>query len=72
MAAKAKPRRIALYAGMFDPVTLGHLDIIQRAVKFVDHLVIGIAVASPKKPLFTLKERVDMLRRETAPLAGDG
>ena len=67
-----KPRRVGLYPGMFDPVTLGHTDIIQRAVKLVDHLVIGIAKDSPKKPLFSLKERTDMLRRETAPLAGGG
>ena len=48
------------------------MDIIQRAVKLVDHLVIGLATDSPKKPLFSLKERAQMLRRETAPLAGDG
>lgn len=70
--ATTKPRRIGLYPGMFDPVTLGHSDIIQRAVKLVDHLVIGIAAKSPKKPLFTLKERTKMLEHETAPLAGDG
>jgi len=70
--ATNSPRRVALYPGMFDPVTLGHLDIIQRAVKLVDHLVIGIAKDSPKTPLFDLQERSEMLRRETARFAGDG
>ena len=69
---KNSKNRIGLYPGMFDPMTLGHMDIIQCAVKLVDHLVIGIAKESPKKPLFTLKERTEMLRRETAPLAGAG
>lgn len=72
MATKNSTRHVGLYPGMFDPVTLGHMDIIQRAVKLVDHLVIGIAADSPKKPLFNLKERSQMLRRETAPLAGNG
>ncbi|HVZ69046.1 MAG TPA: pantetheine-phosphate adenylyltransferase [Rhizomicrobium sp.] len=66
-----KPR-IGLYPGTFDPVTLGHLDIIKRAVKLVDHLVIGVATNASKTPLFTLKERLEMLRHETAPLQGDG
>lgn len=65
-------RRVGLYPGTFDPVTLGHLDIIKRAVKLVDHLVIGVATNASKTPLFTLKERLEMLRHETAPLAGDG
>ena len=47
-----------LYPGTFDPVTLGHLDIIQRAVKLVDHLVIGVATNASKSPIFTLDERV--------------
>jgi pantetheine-phosphate adenylyltransferase len=64
--------RIGLYPGTFDPVTLGHLDIIERAVKLVDHLVIGIANNPSKTQAFAIKERVAMMRRETAPLAGDG
>ncbi len=65
-------QRIGLYPGTFDPVTLGHLDIIKRAVKLVDHLVIGVATnARPRRRLFTLAERVEMLRHEAAPLAGD-
>ena len=65
-----KPKkRVGLYPGTFDPVTLGHLDIIKRAVKLVDHLVIGVATNASKEPLFTLKERKAMLEREAAPLA---
>src|SRR6201996_8722332 len=56
--------RIGLYPGTFDPVTLGHLDIIQRAVKLVDHLVIGVATNASKTPLFTLEERVAMVKAE--------
>lgn len=65
----AGKKRIGLYPGTFDPVTLGHLDIIKRAVKLVDHLVIGVATNASKAPLFTLKERRDMLVREAKPLA---
>jgi pantetheine-phosphate adenylyltransferase len=61
--------RIGLYPGTFDPVTLGHLDIIKRAVKLVDHLVIGVATNPSKEPLFTLEERKEMLEREAQPLA---
>jgi pantetheine-phosphate adenylyltransferase len=64
------PRRTALYPGTFDPVTLGHLDIVQRAVKLVDHLVIGIANNPSKNQAFTLEERIEMMRRETAPFSG--
>jgi pantetheine-phosphate adenylyltransferase len=62
--------RIGLYPGAFDPVTLGHLDIIKRAVKIVDRLVIGVAIASSKTPLFTLEERCAMLSDEAQRLAG--
>jgi pantetheine-phosphate adenylyltransferase len=62
--------RIGLYPGTFDPVTNGHLDIIGRAVKLVDRLVIGVAINSDKAPMFSLEERVDMVMREAAPLAG--
>jgi pantetheine-phosphate adenylyltransferase len=64
--------RIGLYPGTFDPVTLGHLDIIKRAVKLVDHLVIGVANNPSKTQVFSIEERLAMLRSETAPLAGDG
>jgi pantetheine-phosphate adenylyltransferase len=58
-----------LYPGTFDPVTLGHLDIIKRAVKLVDHLVIGVATNDAKAPLFSLEERVAMVKGEAEKLA---
>jgi len=57
--------RRAIYPGSFDPVTNGHLDIIGRAVKLVDKLVIGVAVDTGKAALFSLEERMDILREET-------
>lgn len=56
--------RIGLYPGTFDPVTHGHLDIIQRACVLVDRLVIGVAINRDKGPLFTLEERVGMIEAE--------
>ena len=61
--------RIGLYPGTFDPVTLGHLDIIQRATVLVDRLVIGVAINRDKGPLFSLEERVAMIEAECAALA---
>ena len=61
--------RVGLYPGTFDPVTNGHLDIIGRAVKLVDKLVIGVAVNIGKGPLFSLEERVAILEEETAHLS---
>lgn len=58
--------RTGLYPGTFDPVTNGHLDIIGRAVKLVDRLVIGVAVNKDKQPLFDLDTRVRMLEEECA------
>ena len=58
--------RIGLYPGTFDPVTNGHMDIIGRAVKLVDKLVIGVAQNDAKGPLFSTAERVEMLRLEVA------
>lgn len=63
--------RIGLYPGTFDPVTNGHMDIIGRAVKLVDRLVIGVARNDDKGPLFTTDERVEMLRAEVQGLGGD-
>jgi pantetheine-phosphate adenylyltransferase len=60
--------RVGLYPGTFDPITNGHLDIIGRAVKLVDKLVIGVAVNSGKGPLFSLDERVEMVMQETTHL----
>ena len=61
--------RIGLYPGTFDPVTLGHLDIVKRAVKLVDTLVIGVAINAAKDPMFSLDERVAMLKAEAGKLA---
>lgn len=58
--------RIGLYPGTFDPVTLGHIDIIQRALALVDRLVIGVAINRDKGPMFRLEERVEMLQSECA------
>jgi len=60
--------RTGLYPGSFDPVHNGHLDIIGRAVKLVDKLVIGVAVDTGKVPMFSLDERLEILREETEPL----
>jgi len=65
-------RRIGLYPGTFDPPTNGHIDIFGRAMKLVDELVIGVAVNEAKKPLFTLDERVAMVKAECAKLNGPG
>ena len=61
--------RIGLYPGTFDPITLGHLDIIQRASALVDRLVIGVAINRDKGPLFDLEERVAMIEAECADLS---
>jgi pantetheine-phosphate adenylyltransferase len=62
--------RIGLYPGTFDPITLGHIDIIQRATVLVDRLVIGVAINRDKGPLFSLEERVAMIEAECGPLSG--
>ena len=56
--------RIGLYPGTFDPITLGHIDIIRRASLLVDRLVIGVAINRDKSPLFSLDDRVSMLEEE--------
>jgi pantetheine-phosphate adenylyltransferase len=61
--------RIGFYSGSFDPVTLGHTDIIARASRLVDRLVIGIGVHPAKAPLFAADERVEMLEAETRAIA---
>ena len=59
---------IAVYPGSFDPVTLGHLDIISRSAKIVDKLVVGILINSMKQPMFTMEERLMMLRETVSGL----
>jgi pantetheine-phosphate adenylyltransferase len=60
--------RIGIYPGTFDPVTLGHMDIIRRATALVDKLVIGVTTNPSKSPMFSLDERLAMVTRETADL----
>jgi len=61
--------RIGLYPGTFDPITLGHIDIIRRAASLVDKLVIGVAINRDKGPLFSLEERVASVEAECAELS---
>ncbi len=63
---KNKQNKIAIYAGTFDPVTKGHLHLIQRASTLADHLIIGVAHNERKVPLFTLDERTEMLKADIA------
>jgi len=62
-------RHVGVYPGTFDPVTNGHLDIIYRAARILDRLVIGVAVNIGKGPLFPLEERVELVRAETDAIA---
>ncbi len=62
--------RIAVYPGTFDPLTLGHLDIIKRGVHLVDKLVIGVTTNPSKEPMFAVAERLAMVKREVAGLPG--
>lgn len=63
-----KKHVIGIYPGTFDPITKGHLQIIKRASKLVDHLIIGVAENNRKNPYFTWEERVDMVRTDIANL----
>ena len=63
-------KRVGLYPGTFDPITLGHLDIIARAVKIVDRLVIGVAINRDKAPMFELAERCAMVTEEARRISG--
>jgi len=63
--------RIGVYPGTFDPITLGHMDIIRRGAKLVDKLIIGVTTNAAKSPMFADEERMDMVRREVAAL-GNG
>jgi len=60
----------AVYPGSFDPFTLGHLDIVQRAIRLFDHLVIGVGINLDKQPLFSAEERVELIRMSTSHLDG--
>ena len=63
--------RIGVYPGTFDPITLGHMDIIRRGAKLVDRLVIGVTTNASKSPMFSLEERMDTVLREVADIGGD-
>ena len=69
MANSARPLRIGLYPGTFDPVTNGHIDVIARAARLLDRLVVGVAINTGKGPLFTLEERVELVEAEIATIA---
>jgi pantetheine-phosphate adenylyltransferase len=59
-------KRVGVYPGTFDPITLGHADIIRRGAKLVDQLIIGVTTNPSKNPMFTPKERMEMVTREVA------
>ena len=61
--------RVAVYTGTFDPVTLGHLNVIQRGARLFERLIVGVGINTKKRPLFTADERVDFVRRVCAPLS---
>jgi pantetheine-phosphate adenylyltransferase len=63
--------RIGVYPGTFDPITLGHMDIIRRGAKLVDRLVIGVTTNASKSPMFSVDERMAMVEREVATIGGD-
>ena len=66
-------KRIGIYPGTFDPITNGHVDIIERGTKLVDHLVVGVAVNAGKNPMFSLEDRAAMVAHELKALsAGNG
>ena len=60
----------AIYAGTFDPLTYGHLDVIERAARIFPRVVVGVAASQEKSPLFSLEERMDLVRSVTQELAG--
>ncbi|AIT07667.1 MULTISPECIES: pantetheine-phosphate adenylyltransferase [Sphingomonas] len=62
--------RIGVYPGTFDPITLGHMDIIRRGAKLVDRLMIGVTTNPSKSPMFTIEERMAIVRREVAGIGG--
>lgn len=61
--------RVAVYTGTFDPITLGHLNVIQRGARLFERLIVGVGINTKKTPLFTADERVAFVRRVCAPLS---
>jgi pantetheine-phosphate adenylyltransferase len=71
MADNALQARIGLYPGTFDPVTNGHLDVIARAARLLDKLVVGVSISAGKGPLLALEERVELVEAEIASIASE-
>ncbi len=67
-----RPTLVGIYPGTFDPITVGHCDIIQRATRVVDRLVIGVAGNPGKGPMFGVEERVELVREELSSLGTNG
>ena len=63
--------RIGVYPGTFDPITLGHMDVIERGAKLVDELIIGVTTNAAKSPMFSDDERIDMVKSEVSALGND-
>ena len=66
-ASPARPERTAVFTGTFDPLTLGHLDVIGRGCQLFDHLVVGIGINPNKQSLFSIHERVTLVRQVVKP-----
>lgn len=60
--------RVAVFTGSFDPITLGHLNVIERSARLVDTLIVGVGINVDKQPFFTTEERVELVREVTAPI----
>ena len=69
MNSQKSGRRIGVYPGTFDPITLGHMDIIRRGTHLVDTLVVGVTTNPSKSPMFSVEERLRIVRRELADIA---
>ena len=69
MPENGAKQRIGLYPGTFDPVTNGHIDIISRATRLMDKLIIGVSISTGKGPLFSLEERVELVEAEVQEIA---
>ncbi|MDP2700175.1 pantetheine-phosphate adenylyltransferase [Thalassospira sp.] len=67
----ATDNRVGIYPGTFDPVTQGHMDIIRRATRIVDQLIVGVAVNIGKKPMFSVEERCELVRESLDAAGGD-
>ncbi len=70
VASPPPAHRIGVYPGTFDPLTLGHLDIVKRGARLVDSLVVGVTTNPSKQPMFTVAERIEMVRRDTVHIPG--